>query len=73
MTLLHAPAQYIYKYQKASVKALVQVEFPVYAQAKSLFKSKQEKKMLIHKAVILPRNSSGIKLLHANVQEVYIV
>ena len=44
MTLLHAPAQYIYKYQKASVKALVQVEFPVYAQAKSLFKSKQEKK-----------------------------
>ena len=32
------------KYQKASVKALVQVDFPVYAQAKSLFKSKQEKK-----------------------------
>ena len=47
MTLLHAHAQYIYivnaKYQKASVKALVQVDFPVYAQAKSLFKSKQEK------------------------------
>ena len=49
ITLLHAHAQYIYivnaKYQKASVKALVhvQVDFPVYAQAKSLFKSKQEK------------------------------
>ena len=39
---------YIYivnaKYQKASVKAVVQVDFPVYAQAKSLFKSKQGKK-----------------------------
>ena len=48
MTLLHAHAQYIYivnaKYQKPSVKALVQADFPVYAQAKSLFKSKQEKK-----------------------------
>ena len=47
MTLLHAQAQYIYinnaKYQKASVKALVHVDFPVYAQAKSLFKIKQEK------------------------------
>ena len=48
MTLLYAHAQYIYmyivyaKYQKASVQALVQVDFPVYAQAKSLFKSKQE-------------------------------
>ena len=46
MTLLHAHAQYIYivntKYQKPSVKALVQVDFPVYAQTKSLFKSKQE-------------------------------
>ena len=48
MTLLHAHAQYIYivnaKYQKLSVKARVQVDFLVYAQAKSLFKSKQEKK-----------------------------
>ena len=47
MTLLHAHAQYIYivnaKYHKPSVKALVEVDFPVYAQAKSLFKSKQEK------------------------------
>ena len=47
MTLLHAHAQHIYivntKYQKPSVKALVQVDFPVYAQAKSIFKSKQEK------------------------------
>ena len=53
MTHLHALAQcmYIYivnaKYQKASVKALVQVDFPVYAQAKSLFESKQEKQWLI--------------------------
>ena len=47
ITLLHAHAQYIYivnaKYQKPSVKALVQIDFPVYALAKSLFKSKQEK------------------------------
>ena len=47
MTVFHAHAQYIYivnaKYQKPSVKALVQVDFPLYAQAKSLFKSKQEK------------------------------
>ena len=44
MTRLHAHAQYIYivkaNYQKASVKALVQVDFTAYAQAKSLFKSK---------------------------------
>ena len=31
-------------------KAIVQVDFPVYAQAKSLFKSKQEKKGLISKS-----------------------
>ena len=47
MTLFHAHAQCIYiiyaKYQKTSVKALVQVDFPIYAQAKSLFKSKQKK------------------------------
>ena len=46
MKLLHAHAQYIYivnkKYQKASVKALVQVDLPMCAQAKSLFKSKQD-------------------------------
>ena len=43
MTPLHAHAQYISivyaKYQKASVKALVQVDFPVYA----LSKQKQTK------------------------------
>ena len=59
MTLLHAQAQYIYivnaKYQKPSVKALVQVDFPVYAQAKSLFKSKQEKNGSFQKAVILSK------------------
>ena len=60
MTLLHAHAQYIYivnaKYQKPSVKALVQVGFPVYAQAKSLCKSKQEKNGSFQKAVILSKN-----------------
>ena len=61
MTLLRAHAQYIYivnaKYQKPSVKALVQVDFLVYAQAKSLFKSKQEKKnSSFQKAVILSKN-----------------
>ena len=59
MTLLHAHAQYIYivnaKYQKPSVKALIQVDFPVYAQAKSLFKSKQEKNGSFQKAVILSK------------------
>ena len=56
MTLLHAHAQYIYivnaKYQKPSVKALVQVDFLVYAQAKSLFKSKQEKKIAHFKKLL---------------------
>ena len=59
MTFLHAHAQYIYtvnaKYQKPSVKALVQVDFPVYAQAKSLFKSKQDKNGSFQKAVILSK------------------
>ena len=57
MTLLHAHAQYIYivnaKYQKPSVNALVQVDFPVNAQAKSLFKSKQEKRCSFQNAIIL--------------------
>ena len=59
MTLLHAHAQYIYivnaKYQKPSVKALVQVDFPVYAQAKSLFKSKQEKMAHFTKLLFCPK------------------
>ena len=77
MTLLHAHAQYIYivnaKYQKASVKALVQVDFPVYAQEKSLFKSKEEKMANFTKLLFCQKNFSGTKLLHANVQCVYIV
>ena len=56
MTFLHAHAQYIYivnaKYQKVSVKSLIQVDFPIYAQAKSLFKSKQEKKMANFKKLL---------------------
>ena len=59
MTLLHAHAQYIYnvnaKHQKPSVKALVQVDFPVYAQAKSLFKSKQEKMAYFTKLLFCPK------------------
>ena len=68
-TLLHANAKYIYivnaKCQKPSVKAL---DFPVYAQAKSLFKANR-KNGSFQKAVILSKNIFfGIKLLRANVQ-----
>ena len=71
MTLLHAHAKYIYivnaKYQKPSVKALVEVDFPVYAQAKALFKRGGGgggcKKLLFCQKTFF-----GIKLLHANVQ-----
>ena len=76
---LHAHAQYIFivnaKYPKPTVKALVQVGFPVYAQAKSLFKSKQEKNGSFQKAVVLSKKKHffGIKLLYANVHWVYIV
>ena len=77
MTLLHAHAQYIYivnaKYQKPSVKALVLVDFPVYAQAKSLFKSKQEKMAHFKKLLFCQKHFFDIKLLHANVQWIYIV
>ena len=59
MTLLHVHAQHIYivnaKYQKVSVKALVQVDFPVYAQTKSLFKSKQEKMTNFTKLLFYPK------------------
>ena len=72
MTILHAYAQYVYivnaKYQKPSVKALVQVDSPVYAQAKSFFKSKQEKMAHFTKLLFCPKFFGGIKLLHANVQ-----
>ena len=80
MTLLHTHAQYIYivnaKYQKPSVKALVQADFSVYAQAKSLFKSKQEKTWLVSKSSYFVKKKQhffGIKLLYAIVQWVYIV
>ena len=65
-TLLHAHAQYIYivnaKYQKPSVKALVQVDFPVYAQAKSIFKSKQEKMAHFTKLLFCPKFFSIIAI-----------
>ena len=74
MTPLHAHAQYICivyaKYQKASVKALVQADFPVYA----LSKQKHRKKWLSSKRChFVKKYFYGIKLLHANVQCVYIV
>ena len=66
MTFLHEHAQYIYivnaKHQKPSVKAMVQVDFPVHAQAKSLFKSKQQKNgsfqklLFCHKNILLASN-----------------
>ena len=60
MDLFHAHAQHIYiinaKYQKPSVKALVQVDFPVYAQAKSLFKSKR----LISQSCYFVRKNNNI-------------
>ena len=74
---LQAHAQYIYvvnaKYQKPPVKALVQVDFPVYAQAISLLKCKQEKMAHFTKLLFCPKKFFAIKLLHANVQWVYIV
>ena len=72
MTLLHAHAQYIYivnaKYQKPSVKALVQVDFPVYAQAKSLFKNNRKKWLISKSCYFVKKHFLGIKLLYANVQ-----
>ena len=50
MTPLYAHAQYICivyaKYQKASVKALVQVDFPVYALSKQKQNKKKQEKWL---------------------------
>ena len=72
MTLLYVHAQYIYivnaKYQRPSVKVLVQVNFPVYAQAKSLFKSKQKNWLISQSCYFVQKQCFGIKLLHANVQ-----
>ena len=52
MKLLHAHANYIYivnaKYQKPSVKALVRVDFPVYAQKKKKKKKKKQEKEMAH-------------------------
>ena len=56
MHMLNISILLMQKYQKPSVKALVQADFPVYAQAKSLFKSKQEKNGSFQNAVILSKN-----------------
>ena len=70
MTLLHAHAQYIFtvnaKYQKPSVKALVQVDFPVYAQA--YLKANRKKWLISQSCYFVQKKFFGIKLLHANVQ-----
>ena len=59
MTPFHAHAQYICivyaKYQKAPVKALVQVDFPVYALSKQKQNKKTRKNGQVHKAVILSK------------------
>ena len=76
MTLLHAHAQYIYsvyaKYQKASVKALVQVDFPVYALSKhkqNLYLKANRKNWFTKMSFCQKKKHVfGIKLLHANVQ-----
>ena len=81
-TLLRAHAQYIYivcaKYPKASLKALVRVDFTVFALSKhkqnSLLKSKQEKKWLSSQSChFVKKLFFGIKLLHAHVLCVYIM
>ena len=69
MIPLHAHAQYICivyaKYQKAPLKALVQVYFPVYALAKQ---NQNKKKWLSSQSCHFVKNYFfGIKLLHANV------
>ena len=59
MTPLHAHTQYIYivyaKYQKASVNALVQADFPVYALSKHKQNMQTGKNGQVHKAVILSK------------------
>ena len=62
MTHLHAHAHYICivyaKYQTASVKALVQVDFLVYALSKQEHNSYLiGKNALVHKAIILSKNN----------------
>ena len=80
MTLLHAHAQYIYivnaKYQKPSVKAMVQVDFPVYLymhKQNPYLKANRKKMAHFEKLLFCQKTFFGIKLLYANVQWVYIV
>ena len=58
--------QYIYivnaKYQKPSVETMVQADVPVYAQAKSLFKSKH-KNGLFKKTVILSKTFQWVYIM----------
>ena len=67
------------KYQMASVKALAQVDFPVhilsdYLNTNKTLNKKQCKKWLSSKrSHFVKKYFYGIKLLHANVQCVYIV
>ena len=65
------------KYQKASVKALVQVDFLMYAPPKhkhNLYLIGNRKEWLSSQSYHFVKNYYfGIKLLHTNVQCVYIV
>ena len=77
MTPLHAHAQYICivygKYQKDSVKALVQVDFPMYSLSKQKQKKQTGEMAKFTKLSFCQTLIFGIKLLHANVQCVYIM
>ena len=58
----------------ASVKALVQVDFPVHLSTnKTLIKKQCEKWLRSIRCHFVKKYFYGIKLLHANVQCVYIV
>ena len=78
MTPLHAHAQYICivyaMYQKASVKALVQVDVLVYVLSKQKQNKQTGKNLLSSQSCPFVKHKFFcIKLLYANVQCVYIV
>ena len=58
------------------VQSIIQIDFPVYALSKHKqnpnLKANRGKNGKVHKVVICQKYFSGIKILHANVQCVYI-
>ena len=81
MTLLHVHAHYICivcaKYQKASVKSLVQIDFLMYALSKNknnpCLKGNRKKWLSSQSYHFVKNKYFGIELLHTNVQYVYIL